>query len=167
MHTNERREVTTTQSLQLFPYATFRANFGEVLVVVFVHIFQTSWASASATHSWRFYLKCLLMRTVDSNFDPGVADSLSNSREQVHETSWPDRVEMTNFRLSSVLKIKFLVGWLVCFLFLFLFLPHYCQDQTYTTGWIFCALFLQCCCQDLPPTYVVGWMFSVHLCFVF
>ena len=33
MHAHERREVTTTQCLQLFPSATFRANFGGELFV--------------------------------------------------------------------------------------------------------------------------------------
>ena len=38
MHANERREVTTTQFLQLFPSATFRANFsGELFVFSFFY----------------------------------------------------------------------------------------------------------------------------------
>ena len=37
----------------------------------------------------------------DSDFDPDVADSLSNSREQVSKTSQQDSVEMTVFRLFS------------------------------------------------------------------
>ena len=42
----------------------------------------------------------------NSDFDPDVADSLSYTCEQVSKTGWQDSVEITVFRLSSVLKIQ-------------------------------------------------------------
>ena len=45
---------------------------------------------------------------VDENgdFDPDFTDSVSYACEQVSKTGWQDSVEITVFRLSSVLKIQ-------------------------------------------------------------
>ena len=87
MHTNERRAVTTTHFLQLFPHTTVRANFTEFLRIL--QISPMSWASTSSKVLAEIFVE-------DSDFDLDVADSLSDSSRQVCKTGWQDSVEMTD-----------------------------------------------------------------------
>ena len=83
MHTNERREVTITHFLQLFPRATVRAIFAEFLRIL--QISPTSRASNDATPFFYFIILIIFLAGVfvdeDSDSDVAVAESLSNLSE--------------------------------------------------------------------------------------
>ena len=70
MHANERREVTTTHFLQLFPCATFRGNLTDYKSVQHREQVPT-------IYTLREVLAEVFVDE-DNDFDPDVGDSLSN-----------------------------------------------------------------------------------------
>ena len=72
MNTNEEREVTTTNFLQLFPRVTFRANFAEFLSFIFYEFFDIM--SERPRYKFKEALDEVFVDEY-SNFYPDVLDS--------------------------------------------------------------------------------------------